>query len=229
MNITANRYYDIGVSIIALSTIIIIHELCHYALCIMYGVHAPQFSIGFGPAIKLFTLAKTTFQLGIIPLGGYVSIDPTSFAQQPFSAQLLIMFGGIIGNIITGTIAIMAAQSWNAEKPINDPNALLVDEQKGGSFMGPMGIVSLLADSLQKGSVQKFLLIWGAISAQVGLFNLLPIPFLDGGRIAQLCMAEITKQLSLAHPSFVTLIFACMALSVCFTYLFTLLRQVLRR
>ena len=58
---------------------------------------------------------------------------------------------------------------------------------------GPIGILSLIKDATSQGLLT--LLNWTAIiSVNVGLMNLLPIPALDGGRIAFLIYEAITKK-----------------------------------
>jgi len=47
---------------------------------------------------------------------------------------------------------------------------------------GPIGVAQILANATEAG-IEKFLYILGIISAALGLFNLLPIPLVDGGHI----------------------------------------------
>ena len=59
--------------IVALSTIVSIHEYGHYIVGRWCGVHAEVFSIGFGPILFSATDKKgTRWQLALIPMGGYV-------------------------------------------------------------------------------------------------------------------------------------------------------------
>jgi regulator of sigma E protease len=52
----------------------------------------------------------------------------------------------------------------------------------GGSFIGPVGIAAVAGSAVQQGWVQ-FIYVLGWISIALGLVNVLPIPFLDGGRL----------------------------------------------
>jgi regulator of sigma E protease len=47
---------------------------------------------------------------------------------------------------------------------------------------GPIGIMSVMADATQRG-LEDYLTLLGIISVALGLFNLFPIPFVDGGMI----------------------------------------------
>ena len=58
---------------------------------------------------------------------------------------------------------------------------------------GPIGILSLIKSATSQGLL--VLLNWTAIiSVNVGLMNLLPLPALDGGRLAFLIYEGITKK-----------------------------------
>ncbi|MFT7578914.1 MAG: regulator of sigma E protease, partial [Myxococcota bacterium] len=65
--------------VLMIGGLIFFHELGHYVLARLMGVHVVEFSIGFGP--KLFTirgkkrhpaLPPTEFVIGALPIGGYV-------------------------------------------------------------------------------------------------------------------------------------------------------------
>lgn len=61
---------------IALGVLVTIHELGHFVAAKSSNVYCDTFSIGFGPKIAKFKRKKgeTRFTIGIIPLGGYVSM-----------------------------------------------------------------------------------------------------------------------------------------------------------
>lgn len=52
--------------------VVFVHELGHFLAAKAFGVYAPRFSIGFGPAIAHWRYGETEYRLGILPLGGYV-------------------------------------------------------------------------------------------------------------------------------------------------------------
>lgn len=52
--------------------VVFVHELGHFLAAKAFGVYAPRFSIGFGPAIAHWRRAETEYRIGILPLGGYV-------------------------------------------------------------------------------------------------------------------------------------------------------------
>jgi len=67
------------------------------------------------------------------------------------------------------------------------------------TISGPLEIARISGDAARTGSVRVFLSFLALISLQLGVFNLLPIPILDGGVIALLVIESlIRKDLSVA-------------------------------
>ena len=58
---------------------------------------------------------------------------------------------------------------------------------------GPVKIASMAGDSLQMG-LRQFIIFLGAFSINLGLFNLIPLPVLDGGRLVLLCAEGIMRK-----------------------------------
>jgi regulator of sigma E protease len=109
-------------AIVALGILIIVHEGGHFLVARMSGMRVDRFSIGFGPAIAKFRRGETTYQIGWIPLGGFVQIaglgpsepsdsnamesdgrvayveggpdDPRSYPNRPLYQRLLTIFAG---------------------------------------------------------------------------------------------------------------------------------------
>jgi len=120
--------------VFGLGLVIFIHELGHFLAAKACDVHVKTFSIGFGPAIPFcsYKSGETTYMLGIIPLGGYVSMvgegdtaaeeegeeDPRSFKHKSVGARMIIISAGVIMNVILGMICFMAAYLHGVqEKP----------------------------------------------------------------------------------------------------------------
>lgn len=60
------------VFVFVLGVLVFIHELGHFLVAKWCGVGVVKFAIGFGPAIFKFRRGDTYYQIGCIPLGGYV-------------------------------------------------------------------------------------------------------------------------------------------------------------
>ena len=124
---------------LGLGFIIFIHELGHFLAAKWCDVHVKTFSIGFGPAVPFcsYKWGETTYMVGIIPLGGYVSMvgegtgestpdgdpddddtDPRSFKNKRVGQRMLIISAGVVMNIILGMACFVAAYLHGVrEKP----------------------------------------------------------------------------------------------------------------
>ena len=115
----------IGQVILALSILIILHELGHFLAARMFGIKVEKFYLFFDAwGVKLFKFNYKGCEYGIgwLPLGGYVKIagmidesmdteqmkeepKPWEFRSKPAWQRLIVMLGGIIVNVIVGIIA----------------------------------------------------------------------------------------------------------------------------
>ncbi len=171
--------------LIGISIIIIVHELGHFLAAHFFNVPTPTFSIGFGPALIKIPFASTLFQISLLPIGGYVEIDQTILAQQTYAAKMIITLAGIVFNVIFSVI-IVAYYTINKEKNSNAIQSCLEyisehTKQSRSGFIGPIGLINLIGKSFMYNK-HIFMLILSVISLNIGLFNLLPLPFLDGGK-----------------------------------------------
>ncbi len=68
--------------VFVLGVVVFVHEFGHFIAAKAFGVYAPRFSIGFGPAIVKKRIGETEYRIGILPIGGYVRmasrLDETS-------------------------------------------------------------------------------------------------------------------------------------------------------
>lgn len=120
----------------ALTLLIFVHELGHFAVARWCGVKVLKFSIGFGPAIwsRAFGADRTEWIIAAIPLGGYVQMlderdrDPASpiaradlpraFSQRPLHQRALIVLAGPLANFLLA-IVLYAALAWGGtEQPV---------------------------------------------------------------------------------------------------------------
>ncbi|HEY7897284.1 MAG: RIP metalloprotease RseP [Gemmatimonadales bacterium] len=72
--------------VFVLGIVVFVHEFGHFLAAKAFGVYAPRFSIGFGPAIAKKRIGETEYRIGILPIGGYVRmasrLDETSAALE---------------------------------------------------------------------------------------------------------------------------------------------------
>ena len=102
--------------ITGVGAVIAFHELGHFLFCKLFNVHAPSFSIGFGPQILKKKIGETTFSLSLIPVGGYVEIEmgqtegilkDRTIDDKTFLQKMCIAWGGIIFNLIFAYVCLV--------------------------------------------------------------------------------------------------------------------------
>jgi regulator of sigma E protease len=93
------------------------HELGHFFCAKLLGVKVETFSIGFGPKAVSFSYGGTKYALGIIPLGGYVSLgetppkdffDPKSkeLSERPPLHKMAVAAAGPVANFLLAAIVL---------------------------------------------------------------------------------------------------------------------------
>lgn len=93
--------------IIALSVLVLVHELGHYISAKAFGVKVEEFALGMGPRIWGRKWGETTYAINWIPFGGYNKIAgevdhgvPDGLASRGKGVRLLVLAGGSIMNFI---------------------------------------------------------------------------------------------------------------------------------
>ncbi|NLY19254.1 MAG: RIP metalloprotease RseP [Clostridiaceae bacterium] len=101
-------------ALIALSFLILIHEVGHFLVARWTGVKVLEFAIFMGPKIYSWRKGETEYSLRAIPMGGYVKMegeeeysnDERAFNKKPAGKKALIVFAGAATNIIIAMIII---------------------------------------------------------------------------------------------------------------------------
>ena len=84
------------------------------------------------------------------------------------------------------------------------------DNTLGDQLAGPVGIVKM-ADQMMLDKIRGVIFLFIVISLFVGIFNLLPIPLLDGGHIVYFIISKIFSN---SLPELVTRIYIATGLTI---------------
>ncbi|MEZ4826600.1 MAG: site-2 protease family protein [Bacteroidia bacterium] len=118
----------IALVLAGITILVTIHELGHFLTAKAFGMRVETFSIGFPPRIFYFKRGDTEYQIGAVPLGGFVKISgiidesldvdhayqppqPYEFRAKPVWQRLIVMTGGVIMNVILG-IVVFSMMKW---------------------------------------------------------------------------------------------------------------------
>src|SRR5215471_6314792 len=104
---------DLLYFIVLTSSLIFVHEFGHFMLAKAFGVKVLTFSLGFGPKILRLRGRETEYSIGLLPLGGYVSMLEASKAEVvhpedrkrtleslPVYKRVLIVLAGPMMNLL---------------------------------------------------------------------------------------------------------------------------------
>jgi regulator of sigma E protease len=103
---------------LAIIVLIVVHEWGHYAVARWCKMKVEKFSIFFGPAIAKIKTKTTTFQIGTVPLGGFVQItgmnpmedhdpkDPFIYPNRPAWQRFLTILAGPAMNYVAAVVIV---------------------------------------------------------------------------------------------------------------------------
>jgi regulator of sigma E protease len=193
--------------LLLLSLLIVIHELGHLVAAKLAGIPVASFSVGLGPKLWTRRWGQVEYALRALPLGGFVMlavVDEEELRAIPLRKRLAFYLGGPLANlssalpllsILNGTsrggsfhqlvvlpFQQIAATCWQLL------GVLASLPSRPGSLSGVVGIVVEGGRLAQSG---KGLEIAISLSVSLAVFNLLPIPVLDGGQIAMAFLEEV--------------------------------------
>lgn len=199
-----------------ISVIIFIHELGHFAAARAAGIPVAALSLGFGPVLMRKRFRGTEYRFSAIPFGGYLlaeAADPDDFLRISPLRRILLSLGGPAANLLT---AIPLFAILNALRGKADLYSMsILPFVQAASFLSKMvsslagifthsseltGIVGIVSSgSAFTSSAAAALTFAALISLNLALFNLLPVPALDGGKIVLALFELITPRARSLH------------------------------
>ncbi len=130
--------FSVVLTLLALSFMVIVHELGHMIAAKRFGVLVHEFSIGMGPKLFSVKIGETAYSLRLLLVGGYVRMagdeddgdDPRAFTALDWWKRLLVMLSGPAVNVAVGWLMYVVI---NCFLPIVPAAVSSVPEQYEGS------------------------------------------------------------------------------------------------
>ena len=105
---------DLIYFLLALSLLVLLHEMGHFLMALRFGIPIEEFGIGFPPRLAtLFTWRGVRFTLNLIPFGGFVrpKSDPEmqehdALRRAPWRHQFLVVAAGPLVNLLIGVVLL---------------------------------------------------------------------------------------------------------------------------
>lgn len=197
------KILNIIVGLVGLNSVIIVHEIGHLLAAKIAGIPAPLFSIGFGFPLFAITLGNTIYQFAAFPIGGYVSLSQAALDAQPYLIKVFVIVAGIGMNFFFAFFIFFCLRVRAYD--ITTMTMITVQSFQN-RIIGPIGIIGMLNRSIRLG-ISYYFLALALLSISVGFFNLLPIPFFDGGQLTWYTIETIIGPLPDVAFSIISYIF----------------------
>lgn len=123
--------FTIVAVILFVGVLIFVHEMGHFLVAKYFDIKVTKFSLGFGPPLVVFTRGETTYQIALVPLGGYVRMvgdypgeelpeedRARSFTGAPVHQRALVALAGPAANLVFPVLCFFA---YNVLGPQVDP------------------------------------------------------------------------------------------------------------
>lgn len=198
--------------LVAISFVVLVHELAHLLAARLLALPAIGFSVGIGPALLVRNWGALQVRIGAMPMGGYVTFDDTHprwreaalaraamYAAGPLASLLLavivlasaLTLGGLNPGLLSALGAALAIVGQLATTVVAGLTGIASDLNGMCDLSGPLDTLAIGREVVAGGPV-LYLGMVGILSAGIALFNLLPIPVLDGGQILRAVFEAVT-------------------------------------
>jgi len=203
--------------VLLISMLILIHELGHFVAAKSVGIPVERLSIGFGPSLWSRRIGLTEYRIALIPLGGYVLpavSDEADYYRIPAGKRIILALGGPAANVLLVLIVLaivsIAKQNFTFTglviepftKTFSDIYAIVLSLPAifaaHSQLTGIIGIVSTGGKVIKSGGFTGFMVF---LSLDLAVFNMLPLPVLDGGKIVLALLEKVhPKMIKLQYP-----------------------------
>lgn len=207
--------------------VITIHEAGHAIVGHLVGYKIKEVAIGFGPEILSLSKHEIIFSFRLILLGGFCEIDnliPQDLNQtltiKESLSNLAVSLAGVFINILMAFLILFSSKKNGISiflylvnlhlrsvkiinKKTNNKESIKNTEKEKEEevkFIGPLSMFNYIGKEVINGNI---LYTIASVSITIGLINLIPISFLDGGLAITYILATI---ISFSKATFIMLI-----------------------
>lgn len=174
----AKAHLHVGDTIVAVNGESMKDDPKHLSQMILDSPGKPlNFTVDRNGAMMEFTLTPTTDHPTLGSNIGWIGILFGTKQIKPTSKK----------EVLHGSVKSMKESTQNIQQTLK---MLFQEEGNSSGIVGPIGIIAITGKSLSYG-LSFFFLILAILSLNIGFFNLLPIPFFDGGQIVALTFTAL--------------------------------------
>lgn len=172
-----------------------LHEWGHLVFLRRMGVPVPLFALGGPPWILRFRRGGTEYRLGLLLFGAFVQADTAAFARLPLGRAAAVYLAGPLFSLLGALASGLLLTFYKPDALLRIlgvmialPGAMVEGLQAvftGTAQAGEVGFRALFAQGghLLSQGLPGFLSLFAGLNLALGVFNLLPIPPLDGGQV----------------------------------------------
>jgi regulator of sigma E protease len=201
-------------AVFTVGLLILAHEFGHFLAARCLGLPVKRLSLGLGPTLWMGHWRGIEVRLGVVPVAGYVLLDykgHIEYLDLPLWKRVIFALGGPLANLV---LAVVLAACFALASGLYSWHSLFVGplvltfsllSKIVSAFVqipshpemvsGVLGIVAEGGRYMGSGLVEGlyFALV---ISLNLAFLNLIPIPPLDGGRIALDLIQRLNRRLT---------------------------------
>lgn len=218
-------------ALLLIQSVIVVHEFGHFLAAKAVGIPVTEFCVGAGPVLFRRTWRGTTYTLRLLPIMGYVlaEMPEQGFHTYALWRRILYILAGPAANLVAlvglgiwlipevleaqgqagaipwWSLPVRSAQlaghlTWQTVLGLIGA----VAGHGGVTIGGPVAVYQSSQQAITSGLTHTVLWLY-SIHMSLALFNLLPIPPLDGGRLL-LCAIEAVRRRPLSPRVELTII-----------------------
>lgn len=135
-----------------LASIIFVHEVGHFSMARGLRIHVSKFAVGFGPRLLTYRGGEVEYQLGLVPLGGFVGFpdddedcpypldDPDLLRNRSIADRAAVALAGVLANCICAE-AVLTTQALTVGQTVQTLQpGVVVPELLARSAAGRAGV-----------------------------------------------------------------------------------------